>query len=142
MPLTSAGLARSGASLAVAGLLVLAACGSGDDSPTSASDATVSTAAGAPAPTSPAPPAAVLAVTVRGGAVVEGTSRQGATLNQLITIRVTSDVADEVHVHGYEKRVAVAAGATSAVTFLANIAGVFEVELEKSGKLLFTMAVR
>jgi len=142
MLFTSAGLARAGASLAVSGLLGLAACGGDGDPPTNASEAPVPTAAGAAAPTSPAPPGTVLAVTVRGGALIAGTSRQQATLNQPVTIRVTSDVADEVHVHGYEKRVAVGAGATGAVTFLANIPGVFEVELEKSGKLLFTMAVR
>ena len=84
----------------------------------------------------------VLAVTVRGGSVVDGASRQRATLNQPVTIRVTSDVADEVHVHGYEKRVDVAAGRTGEVTFVANIPGVFEVEFERSHKLLFTMEVR
>ena len=127
----------------MAGLLVLAACGGGDDPPTIASDTpTPASAAGAPAPTSPGPPVTVVAVTMRGGSVVDGTSRQRATLNQPVTVRVTSDVADQVHVHGYDKRVDVSAGATGAVTFLANIPGVFEVEFEKSGKLLFTLEVR
>jgi len=47
-----------------------------------------------------------------------------------------------VHVHGYEKRVDVPAGRTGEVAFLANIPGVFEVEFEKSHKLLFTLEVR
>ncbi len=141
MPFASAVRARRRAAFAAAGLLVMAGCGGGDDSPTLASDTTTPTAAGGtPAPT--AAPGAVVAVTVRGGSVVAGTSRQRATLNQPVTVRVTSDVADEVHVHGYEKRVDVAAGRTSEVTFLANISGVFEVEFEKSGKLLFTLEVR
>jgi hypothetical protein len=122
------------ASLAVAALLVLVACGGGDDSPAVGSDGTVTTVAGAPA--------TVLAVTVRGGSVVEGASRQRATLNQPVTVRVTSDVADEVHIHGYNKMVDVTAGNTAEVTFTANIAGVFEVEFEKSHKVLFTMEVR
>lgn len=135
--------ARVGAALAVMALLVLVACGGGDDdSPTVASDTPVpTTVAGSPA-TSAASAGTVLAVTVRGGSVVEGGSRQRATLNQPVTIRVTSDVADEVHVHGYNKMFDVAAGQRGEVTFNANIPGVFEVEFEKSHKVLFTMEVR
>ena len=73
---------------------------------------------------------------------MDGASRQRATVNEAVTVRVTSDVADEVHVHGYEKRFAVAAGQRGEVTFVANIPGVFEVEFEKSHKVLFTMEVR
>ena len=131
---------RLGAALAVLALLVSVSCGSDDDTPTVASDTPVpTTVAGSSAP---APARTVLAATVRGGSVVEGGSRQRATLNEAVTIRVTSDVADEVHVHGYEKKFAVAAGQTGEVTFNANIPGVFEVELEKAHKLLFTMEVR
>ena len=125
-------------------LVAVAACGSGD-SPTIAGPGPTPTTApssGAPAPTTAAPAGTVLAVTVRGGSVVEGASRQRASLNQLVTIRVTSDVADEVHVHGYDKRVDVALGRPGEVTFVANIPGVFEVEFERSHKLLFTLEVR
>ncbi len=59
-----------------------------------------------------------------------------------MTIRVTSDVADEVHVHGYDRTVPVAAGQTAEVTFVASIPGVFEVELERIHRLLFTLEVR
>jgi hypothetical protein len=133
--------ARAGAALAVLALLVLVACGGDDDSPTVGSGTPApTTVAGAPAATTPA--RTVLAATVRGGSVVEGGSRQRATLNEAVTIRVTSDVADEVHVHGYDKKFTVAAGQTGEVTFNANIPGVFEVEFEKSHKVLFTMEVR
>lgn len=130
---------RAGAAFAVMALLVSVACGGDGDEPTVTSDAPT-TVSRAPAATSPA--RTVLAVTVRGGSVVEGGSRQRATLNEAVTIRVTSDVADEVHVHGYEKKFAVAPGQTGEVTFNANIPGVFEVEFEKSGRQLFTMEVR
>jgi hypothetical protein len=112
-------------------LLALAACGSGDSPTIADPESTTTTTTGT-----------ILAVTVRGGSVVEGASRQRATLNQPVTIRVTSDAADEVHVHGYDKRVEVAAGRTADLTFVANIPGVFEVELERSHKLLFTLEVR
>jgi hypothetical protein len=142
MPISAAFRARAVAALAVAGLLALTACGGGDgDAPTVSGDsgATVTTVAGA---TTTVASGAVVAVTFRGGSVVDGASRQRATLNQPVTVRVTSDLADEVHVHGYDKHVDVAAGRTAEVTFVANIPGVFEVELEKAKKVLFTLEVR
>lgn len=131
---------------ALALFLVLAGCG-GDEAPTvtpgasvtstssSTSTSTSTLAGGAGGATT------VLSVTVRGGSV-EGASRQRATLNQPVTIRVTSDAADQVHVHGYDKTFDVAAGRTGEVTFVANIPGVFEVEFERSHRLLFTLEVR
>jgi len=124
-------------------MLVLAACGGGDDSPTvSPGSSVATTVAGTGSTTTAGGSATVLAVTVRGGAVVDGAARQRATLNQPVTIRVTSDAADEIHVHGYDKRFNVVAGRTAETTFVANIPGVFEVEFEKSGKVLFTLEVR
>jgi ABC-type glycerol-3-phosphate transport system substrate-binding protein len=121
-------------------LMALAACGGGD-SPTIAGPESTTTTSGNAATTTTTT-GTVLAVTVRGGSVVEGASRQRATLNQPVTVRVTSDVADEVHVHGYDERLPVAAGGTAEVAFVADIPGVFEVELERSHKLLFTLEVR
>ena len=142
MPPSGAGRAR----LAALALVVLAACGGGDDSPTVEADRSSTTGPAttvAVVPGGPPAPATgtVLSVTVRGG-TVEGASRQRAPLNQPVIIRVTSDVADEVHVHGYDKRAPVAAGSTVDLRFDANIPGVFEVEFERSHKLLFTLEVR
>ena len=139
------GRARLVFPLVLAALLALAACGDEDGSPTvdagnQATTPTTVAGSGAGATTTTVA-GTVLSVTVRGGSV-EGASRQRATLNQPVTIRVTSDVADEVHVHGYDKMAAVAAGGTGSVTFVANIPGVFEVEFERSHKLLFTLEVR
>jgi hypothetical protein len=129
------------ASLAAAALLVLAACGEGDDSPTVASDASTPTTVSAGPTTSPATAATVLGVTVRGGSVVEGASRQRARLGQPVTVRVTSDVADEVHVHGYDLTAEVAAGGTAELTFTADLPGVYEVELEGAHLPLFELTV-
>lgn len=134
--------ARAGLALAVMTLLLSVACGGDDDSPRSASNGTVPTTVARSSDSTPAPARTVLAVTVRGGSVVEGGSRQRATVNEAVTIRVTSDVEDEGHVHGYEKKFNVAAGQTGEVTFNANIPGVFEVEFERSHKQLLTMEVR
>ncbi len=138
---------RVGRCLAVILFTALASCGGDEDPPTTTSGGT--TAAPAPTATTPSSVAgttttaaagSVLSVTVRGGSV-EGASRQRARLNQPVTVRVTSDVAEEVHVHGYDERFEVAPGRTGEVTFIANIPGVFEVEFERSHKLLFTLEV-
>jgi len=120
-------------SLLVAVMLALSACGAGGDEP----------ADPAPSPGGPTTTAAgaVVAVTVRGGQVL-GPSRQRVERNERVTVRVTSDVADEIHVHGYNQTVPVAAGATAELSLVASIPGVFEVEFERSGKLLFTLEVR
>ena len=136
----------------VASVLLLSACGGGDDEPAAPAPTTTSAA-----PTTGAGPAATTAttlastettvagqlvsVTVRGGQV-QGPSRQRVERNETVTVRVSSDVADEIHVHGYNKTAPVAAGGTGEVSFVASIPGVFEVEFEKSGKLLFTLEVR
>jgi hypothetical protein len=124
---------RLARSMAAPLLVLLTACGTSDDTPTITGSGTETT--------TPIRAGTVLSVTVRGGSV-EGASRQRATLNQPVTVRVTSDVADQVHVHGYDKTFDVPAGRMGEVTFVANIPGVFEVEFERSHKLLFTLEVR
>lgn len=46
---------------------------------------------------------------------------------------VDSDLADQVHVHGYDISARVGPGRPAEFSFPATIAGVFEIELEKSG---------
>lgn len=79
--------------------------------------------------TASAPQGTVIEVTVAGGQV-EGGGRTSVPLGDAVTIRVTSDVADHVHLHGYDVLADVAAGGTAELTFTADIPGVFEVELE------------
>lgn len=93
-------------------------------------------------PTTPTGPASrVIALTVQGGQVAGDTGRVEVPLGTPITINVTSDVADEIHVHGYDKEAQIPAGDTGTVSFTADIPGVFEVELHKSGKQLFQLQV-
>ncbi|MDQ3898001.1 MAG: hypothetical protein M3326_12315 [Actinomycetota bacterium] len=124
----------------LAALALLAGCGGGDGSPTVGAGATTTTTV-AQGPATSEAAGNVVAVTVKGGNV-EGASRQRVPVNQPVIVRVTSDVADEVHVHGYDKHATVAAGRTVDIRFDANIPGVFEVELERAHKLLFTLEVR
>lgn len=73
--------------------------------------------------------------------VVEGPSRPRVDLGAEITVRVTADVADEVHVHGYDVFADVAPGAPAEMTLTTDIPGIFEVELESSGLVLFDLQV-
>jgi hypothetical protein len=65
-----------------------------------------------------------------GGAVVGGVARQAVPLGSTVQLVVSSDVADEVHLHGYDRKVDVPAGGTATLSLVANVPGVFDVELE------------
>lgn len=63
-------------------------------------------------------------------------------LGESVTLAVTSDVADEMHLHGYDAHVDLQAGQEGALTFTADIPGRFEVELEGAGVLLVEIEVK
>jgi hypothetical protein len=123
----------------------------GDDGTTTTTAATgdATTTTGGGAATS-APPAAggddpgdgVIEVTISGGNVVGGVRRETVKQGSQVTLRVTSDVADEVHLHTYDLKVDLVPGQSADLTFLAKVAGVFEVELEKRGKKVLELEVR
>jgi hypothetical protein len=73
---------------------------------------------------------------------VEGPGRVRVPLGSLVRLEVRSDVPDEVHVHGYDLLRPVVPGRRTTLTFRADVAGVFEVELEKAGLLLVRLEVR
>lgn len=50
----------------------------------------------------------------------------------LVTITVTADEDEEFHIHGYDKQIDLVKNKPSSLTFIANIAGTFPFELEKS----------
>ena len=92
-----------------------------------------------PAPVGPA--VRVITVTVRGGRVSGEIGRVIVPLGTPVRLSVSSDVADEVHVHGYDREVEIPAGGTASVSFTANIPGVFEVELHESKRQLLQLQV-
>jgi hypothetical protein len=59
-----------------------------------------------------------------------------------VAIVVGSDVADEVHLHGYDKMIDVAPGKPARLAFVASIPGRFEVELEDRGLQVADIEVR
>ena len=151
--------------------LALGACGDDDDDPddvaadrttttteadggddttttTTAGGDTTTTAAGG-TPTSASPPAGgdepgdgVIELTITGGNVEGGVRREQVKQGAQVTIRVTSDVADELHVHTYDLRLDLVPGQSADLTFLAKVPGVFEVELEGRRKKVLELEVR
>lgn len=69
-------------------------------------------------------------VVVRNGKPVGGIKELDYNKGDQIRFRVKSDVADEIHVHGYDLMKDVGAGGTVAFDFPASIDGIYEAELE------------
>ncbi|HEV7771257.1 MAG TPA: hypothetical protein VGO66_11455 [Solirubrobacterales bacterium] len=69
-------------------------------------------------------------VVVENGEPVGGVQELEYSAGEEIAFRVESDVADEIHVHGYDLMKDVPAGGSISFSFPAEIEGIFEVELE------------
>ena len=70
---------------------------------------------------------------VEGGSVVGGIQRWQVAQGDDVRIIVRSDVADEIHLHGYDLEKPVGPGTPAVFAFAATIAGRFELELHESG---------
>jgi len=133
-------MGRVGIAIATAAVLigVLGGCGGGAATAPGSSP-TGGSAGRAPAP---APPTVhTINVKVRGGKASGDTGRVAVPLGTPVVISVSSDVADEIHVHGYERMVKVPAASTAAVTFTATKPGTFDVELENAKLALLQLQV-
>ena len=127
-------------------LVLLTGCSSGTDetadpapSPTSAAPSAVATSA-APAP-SPSPSGTVVEVDYSGGKVTGVDARVPVKLGERVVLRFTSDVVEEIHVHGYDLYTDLVPGTPAEITFVADIPGSFEVELHEAGRPLFQLRV-
>ncbi|MFH8883019.1 hypothetical protein [Streptomyces californicus] len=87
-------------------------------------------------------PDTVLEITVSGGRVSPAPGRTEVEKGGTVQLRVRSDRADELHVHGYDKKAQLLAGRTVTLTFTADRNGLFEVETHGSGLLLTQLVVR
>jgi len=98
--------------------------------------ATTSTATTPPEPPPPPPgppPAARVAIVVKGGTPVGGVRSVTVGKGRRVVLVVTSDIPEEVHLHGYNIARDVAPGEPARIPFRATIVGTVEVELEQSG---------
>jgi hypothetical protein len=118
-----------------------------DDEPT-ASDAATTTqpAATTVAPPPPSPPAAQsparVRIVVRDGQPVGGLRRVTVAKGRRVVLIVISDVADHVHLHGYDVMRDVAPGMPARLSFRATIVGTVEVELEDRQLPLATVTTK
>jgi hypothetical protein len=144
-------------------LISLTSCG--DDSGTSPSDAAPTSPAAAPtaadSPATSASPSATaggvggpsaaprssaadkrFTITFADGRASGDTGRLKVALGDSVSITVTSQSADEVHLHGYDVLAPVSANMPAVLTFEAKIPGVFELELEDLGVQLASLQVQ
>jgi hypothetical protein len=70
-----------------------------------------------------------------------GPGRLEVNKGDKIEIVLTSDVTDELHVHGYDLFADVTAGESVSIAFEATIQGIFEVELERARAPLLELVV-
>ncbi len=121
---------------------LLAGCGT---EPAPGGGAVAASTSATPAATTTVP-SAPAGRTVRlgyaGGEVTGGTQRVPVPLGARVTLVVTGDVADEVHVHGYDVRQTVTPDELARLRFRANLPGRFRVELEKRGVMIAELEVR
>jgi hypothetical protein len=121
-------------------VLALAGCAGTAPSPSPAAD-TATTTRTSSAPASEAAGQRI-EVVVAGGRVTGDTGRVPVAAGTAVTLVVRSDVADEVHVHGYDVTGAVSPDRPAELGFDATIPGVFEVELHEAGTVLLTLQVQ
>jgi hypothetical protein len=132
----------------VLAVLVLTGCaGDGDGGAAPAPSAATTPASPGAAPSATPVPsvtpddAQVVSVTVAGGQVSGDTGRVEVALGTTVRLTVTSDAADEVHVHGFDLSQAVTPGQSMQLEFVADQAGIFEVELHDARTVLTRLQV-
>ncbi len=73
---------------------------------------------------------AIPTIVVKNGKPVGGIRKLAYAQGDEVRFKVSSDVGDEVHVHGYDLSKDVEAGGSVSFEFPANLEGIFEAELE------------
>ena len=131
---------RRRAAALVGGAAALLVAGCGAPAPAGVPAPGGTPAAVAPAVSSPV----VVPVDVR---VVDGQvqgpgARVEVPLGATVRLTVVSDRADELHVHGYDRTLPLAAGTPGVLEVVADVPGVFESELHDSGVRLPSLEVR
>lgn len=84
----------------------------------------------------------IVRVQVVEGAPQGGIVRETVQKNDRVVLVITSDVADEVHLHGYDVTRDVSAGGTVRLPFTTSLPGRFEVELEDRGAQIADLTVQ
>jgi heme/copper-type cytochrome/quinol oxidase subunit 2 len=80
-------------------------------------------------------------IVVKDGKPVGGVKKITVNKGDPVKFTVTSDVADEIHVHGYDFMKDVKKGGNVSFSFPAKIDGVFVIELESRGEQIASLEV-
>jgi heme/copper-type cytochrome/quinol oxidase subunit 2 len=78
---------------------------------------------------------------VEDGVKTEGLDTLSVRVGEIVRFEVEADLADEIHVHGFDLRFATVPDEEVLVEFVAEAAGIFEVELEGAGLHLLDVEV-
>ena len=78
---------------------------------------------------------------VQGGKVSPNAEPVRVDAGQTVLITLRSDVAESIHVHGYDKSAEATDGKPGSVEFTADVKGVFEVETHETEKLVARLIV-
>jgi hypothetical protein len=134
-----------GRAWALAALVILTGACSGATTTTGATSSTAATgstpASGDPGGATTTSPPRVIEVTFAGGQVAGGALRTTVRRGERVRLLITSDVADEVHVHTYDVKASVGPGQPAQIDLVASIPGRHEVELEKKRRQLLVLEV-
>jgi plastocyanin len=132
-------------------MIIVAGCGESEDSGTKRTDRPKNSTAreadaepgkkAAPAKRKPSSNVKTFRVTIEKGQPVGGPARWKVSKGDKVAITVTSDVADELHLHTYDVTEDVAKGGTATLRVTANTEGVFELELEHAATLIGNLQV-
>ncbi|MBD8507584.1 hypothetical protein HT102_13940 [Hoyosella sp. G463] len=129
--LASVAAALATAMLALGG----AACGSTEDATSTTGDTSTSTG------DATVPETTRYEFTVADGTRTDGASQVEIPLGTSVALTVTADTADELHVHGYDLTADTVPGQPASIEFVADLPGVFEVELHQAGTVVTQLRV-
>jgi ABC-type glycerol-3-phosphate transport system substrate-binding protein len=125
----------------------IAGCGSDDSTTASSTETTTQTSrtetetTTTDTTTTAAENPTVVNIVVVNASPQGGIVRQTVNKGDRVVLVVKSDVADEIHLHGYDLSRDVAAGGTARLPFTATLPGRFEVELESRGVQIADLTV-
>lgn len=138
-------LVLAGIAVAIGLFVVLRPSGDDEDSAAAQTSETTSAETStdvSPTATEPQPPSATTRPVVRehaevirieNGKAIGGLRGIEVEKGTHVTLVVTADVEDEVHVHGLDKSAYLEPGVARTIKFVARIPGRFEIELERRG---------
>jgi hypothetical protein len=120
---------------------LMAGCGSSSDTSPTAAEPVPST--DSTASVSVQPDTLRMNVSIVGGTVEPTNQRLDASVRQSISMSITSDVADELHVHSVpEHTFEIEPGDEQVFTFTVDVPGQVDVELHHSDRTVATLVVR